>query len=111
MKPKRVILLEFNELCPGLLDQWIGRGLLPNFSTFYRESQVFVTQADVTDPMCLEPWSQWYSIHTGLSFEQDKVFHLTDGPGVSHGDIWQVLIDHGKSIWNCSSMNARRIAR
>ncbi len=102
-----VILIEFNELCPRLLDFWMAAGHLPNFKRFYEQSQVFVTEADETNPINLEPWIQWYSVHTGLPYQKHGVFHLTDGPRAGHPDIWSVLHDHGKRVWNCSSMNAR----
>jgi len=51
-----LIVLELNELCPSLLDRWMGEGLLPNFSALHARSDVFVTRADVSEPALLEPW-------------------------------------------------------
>lgn len=104
---KRVILLEFNELCPPLLARWIAEGKLPNFKRFYEASHVFTTLADETNPDYLEPWIQWYSLHTGLGYQQHGVLHLTDGPKASHKDIWQMLADNGLKVGNCGSMNAK----
>ncbi len=108
MKP--LILIEFNELCPSLLARWMGEGKLPNFAKFHAQSEVFTTQADEGEGPNLEPWIQWYSLHTGLPFSQHNVFHLTDGPRASHPDVWSILSAQGFSVWNCSSMNARRIS-
>ena len=105
---KPLILIEFNELCPPLLDRWMAEGRLPNFKAFYDSSQVFVTDSDETDPVNLEPWIQWYSLHTGLPFRDHKVFHLTDGPQAGHRDIWRALLENGKSVGNFLSMNAGR---
>lgn len=107
---QKVILVEFNELCPALLDQWMGSGTLPNFKRLHDASDVFITVPDVEEPVNLEPWIQWYSIHTGLPFAQHHVFHLTDGPRAGHPDIWSILHDSGKSVWNCSSMNAKQFS-
>lgn len=107
---RKVLLVEFNEICPPLLDRWMGEGKLPHFAALHAASQVFTTVADETDPVNLEPWIQWYSIHTGLPFSEHNVFHLTDGPKAGHSDIWQELHALGKSVMNCSSMNARPIA-
>ena len=107
---QKVILVEFNELCPALLDQWMASGDLPNFKRLHGVSEVFTTVADVSEPVNLEPWIQWYSIHTGMPFSEHKVFHLTDGPRAGHADIWSVLHDAGKKVWNCSSMNARQFS-
>ena len=109
MKPTRVVMLEFNELCPGLLDTWMADGLLPNFRKFHAGSEVFVSTADTDDPHFLEPWIQWYSIHSGLSIDQHAVFHLTDGQRAAHDDIWSVLARAGKTVGNGGSMNVRRL--
>jgi len=37
MSNERVILLEFNELTPALVERFIRVGKLPNFDRFYRE--------------------------------------------------------------------------
>src|ERR1041385_6678128 len=104
-----VILLEFNELCPALLDKWMRQRLLPNFSAFYGRSEVYTTVADELSPPHLEPWIQWYSLHTGLPYRVHGVSHLTDGPRADVQDVWSLLQQHGLTVWNCSSMNARAL--
>jgi hypothetical protein len=102
----KLIFLEFNELCPPLLEKWMAAGDLPNFKRFYDSSDVFITKPDVDSPVNLEPWIQWYSTHTGVSFEDHKVFHLGDGPKAGQPDIWTILLDSGFRVGNISSMNA-----
>ena len=99
-------MLEFNELCPRLLKTWMAAGKLPNFKRFFDESQVFLGTADVTEQANLEPWIQWYSLHTGLDYYQHQVFNLTDGPSAGHVDIWHALLDAGLSVGNFAGMNA-----
>jgi hypothetical protein len=106
----KVLLLEFNEICPPLLRRWMDQGKLPNFTALYNSSQIFTSIADVSEPEYLEPWIQWYSIHTGLPYDEHKVFYLTDGPKADHSDIWRRLAGLGKSVMNCGSMNARALA-
>jgi hypothetical protein len=106
----KVLLLEFNEICPPLIERWMNKGELPNFAEFHRSSEVFTTIADVADPEYLEPWIQWYSIHTGLSYSEHKIFYLTDGPKADHPDIWHWLQGLSKSVMNFGSMNARALA-
>src|SRR5215475_6735871 len=106
---KKLILIEFNELCPPLLARWMAEGKLPNFSTFHAQSDVFTTRADEPEGANLEPWIQWYSLHTGIPFSQHNVFHLTDGPRAAHPDMWSILSANGFSVGNCSIMNTRRI--
>lgn len=110
LQATKLIALELNELCPALLKQWMDEGLLPNFSRLYRQSDVFVTRADVTDPALLEPWIQWYSIHTGLGYDQHRVFHLTEGARASHPDIYRLLVDAGRRVASFASMNVAPFA-
>ncbi len=107
---KPIIFAEFNELCPALLDQWMAEGVLPNFKRLHDRSTVFETQADVEDSGQLEPWIQWYSLHTGLSYAQHGVFHLTEGAKANHDDLWHVLHAAGKKVGCFASMNSRPFA-
>ena len=107
LRPGKLIVAEFNELCPWLIDQWMAEGLLPNFKRMHGQSAVFETFADVTDPANLEPWIQWYSLHTGLSFDQHKVFHLTEGAQTTHDDLWRIAHAAGRRVINFAGMNAR----
>jgi hypothetical protein len=105
----RVIFLEFNELCPPILRHWMDARLLPNFSRFHAQSQVFVAEADAAAGDNLQPWIQWYSLHTGLDLDQHGVRNLTDGPAAGHDDIWSLLARNGIRVANWGSMNARAL--
>ncbi len=80
-------------------------GTLPNFKALHDRAQVFVTQADVNDPGLLEPWIQWYSLHTGLAYDQHGVFHLTEGTQAKHEDIYTSLRKAGRRVASFGSMN------
>jgi hypothetical protein len=110
MAPRKVLMLEFNELCPALLDRWIASGDLPNFARMRATSDSFVTAPDVKDSALLEPWIQWYSTHTGLAYDQHRVFHLTDGARAPHTDIYRALIAAGRTVGSFSSMNVAPFA-
>src|SRR3546814_6943557 len=84
----------------------MGDGSLPNFRRFFEGSQAFTTTADAAPP-ALEPWIQWYSLHTGLSYQQHGVFRLTDGPRAAYPDIWEVIRYADLTVFNCSRMNAK----
>ena len=73
------------------MEKWIASGDLPNFRKLRDQSQVFTTNADVDTAEHLEPWIQWYSMHTGLPYDVHGVYHLTDGPKANYEDIWQIL--------------------
>lgn len=107
---RRLIFAEFNELCPWLIERWTDEGKLPNFRRLQRQSVTFTTEADVADPGNLEPWIQWYSLHTGLSFDQHRVFHLTDGAKADHDDLWHTAHRAGLKVGSFASMNTRPFA-
>ena len=51
MRPSSaVLLLEFNELSPALLDRFIEAGELPNFANLRDESDVYITEAAERPP-------------------------------------------------------------
>ncbi|GER01040.1 hypothetical protein JCM17845_16630 [Iodidimonas gelatinilytica] len=107
---RRVILLEFNELCPPLLDRWMGEGKLPNFKVLHDRSKVFETLADEPEGPNLEPWIQWHSIHTGQPFSDHKVFHLTEGKRYKGTDWYEHFRENGLSVASFGSMNVRPFA-
>ncbi len=110
MQAKKLVFLEFNELCPSLLARWMGQGVLPSFKKFHDDSQVFTGTADAREQEFLEPWIQWYSQHTGLDYYTHNVFHLTDGPAAPYTDIWHSLLDGGLSVGNFAGMNAGKLS-
>jgi hypothetical protein len=111
MHPAPLILIEFNELCPGLLAEFMGEGLLPNFLRFYESSTVFTTDAGEETPH-LEPWIQWPTVHSGMPFAEHRVFHLGDGRELEHPCMGEVLSDAGVpvGIFGSMNMNYRRLS-
>jgi hypothetical protein len=101
---KYVILLEFNELCPSLMEQFIQEGKLPNFQLLYNESEVYTTDAEEESPY-LEPWIQWVTVHSGVPYSQHKVFLLDEGYKLNTKSIWDILSELELRVWVCGSMN------
>ncbi|MEO5599270.1 MAG: alkaline phosphatase family protein [Novosphingobium sp.] len=101
----RVLVLEFNELSPALLDRMIAQGQLPNFARLRDSGLAAVTDAGETPPN-LEPWIQWVTVHTGLPFAEHGCFQLNDGATLEAPRIWDLVSRAGRSNWICGSMNA-----
>lgn len=99
-----VILLEFNEICPTLLQQFMARGELPNFRRFYESSQVYVTDAREEHPN-LEPWIQWVTVHSGKPYDDHGVFYLGDGRNLRSKCVAELLSDAGIRVGVFGSMN------
>src|ERR1700730_16936993 len=104
MKRERIVCLEFNELCPALMDQFISEGKLPNFQRLRSESHVYLTDAEEKPPN-LEPWIQWVTVHSGMQFKEHRVFHLGDGPALRQKCVWDLLSDANYKVAVCGSMN------
>jgi hypothetical protein len=101
-----VILVEFNELCPPLMKRFMDRNILPNFRRFHGESEVYTTEA-AEKPPYLEPWIQWITVHSGVGYEDHKIFNLDEGHNLAAPALWDVLSDAGLRTWVCGSMNPR----
>lgn len=102
---RRLIMLEFNELCPSLMDRFIADGRLPNFRKLRDSSVVYTTDAEEKAPY-LEPWIQWVTVHTGTSYKEHGAFDLGDGHKVAFPRVWDLVGEAGHKVWICGSMNA-----
>jgi Type I phosphodiesterase / nucleotide pyrophosphatase len=100
----KLILAEFNELSPVLMDKFIAAGKLPNFERLRGESEVYLTDAR-EEQENLEPWIQWITIHSGLSYAEHGIKNLGDGHKLTERNLWDLLSDDGKRVWVCGSMN------
>jgi hypothetical protein len=99
-----VILVEFNELTPRLMEQWMRAGELPNFQRFHREAHVYLTDAEEHGEE-LNPWIQWVTAHTGVSLARHGVRHLNETRELAYEQLWDVLSRAGHDVWVCGSMN------
>lgn len=102
-----LVLLEFNELTPALMDRFIAEGKLPNFARLRESSRVFTSDAEEQEPY-LEPWIQWVTVHTGMPYSEHGIFRLSEGNKLQHKNVWDLISEAGESVWICGSMNAKR---
>lgn len=98
------IVLEFNELSPALIDRFIAEGELPNMARMRDGGFSAVTDAEEEAPN-LEPWIQWVTVHTGMSFNEHGCFNLNEGAALNAPRIWDLTSAAGQSNWICGSMN------
>jgi hypothetical protein len=101
---KKVILLEFNELTPSLMDKFIEAGRLPNFKKFRDQATRYETLAAEVAPD-LEPWIQWVTVHTGLNYKEHQLFHLNEGHKLAAPRIWDIVSRGGMRSLVFGSMN------
>jgi hypothetical protein len=102
----KVLLLEFNELCPSLMHKFISEGHLPNFEQLHGQSFAYVTDAQEPQKN-LEPWILWVNVHTGVPFAEHGILNLGDEAKLKHQSLWDIANSQGKSAWICGSMNVK----
>jgi hypothetical protein len=101
---RRVLMLEFNELAPPLMDRFMTDGQLPNFRRLHSESQIYITEATERG-WDLNPWIQWVTVHSGVDFRVHGITELDEGGKLQAHRIWDVVSEAGLSVWVCGSMN------
>ncbi len=100
-----MILLALNELNIEFVEKYISKGFLKNFKLLLNNGYT-ITKSE-KEYQLLEPWIQWTTVQTGLSFEEHKIFRL--GDIVERNDIVQIfeeLEKSGLSVGVISAFNA-----
>lgn len=104
---QKILQLELNEVNFEFVQAYCARGKLPTLGRLIQRHGLIETTSELAHDE-LEPWIQWVSAHTGLSFADHRVFRL--GDILDRRDlrqIWEVLEDEGYSVGAISPMNAR----
>lgn len=105
-RPRKVLLLEFNELTFSIIDPLIEQGKLPNFARMKREGTWSAPDA-VERPPHLDPWITWVTVHTGVDSSQHGAFVLEqDSDTIRAKRTWDYAIDAGKSVGIFGSISA-----
>lgn len=112
MRPKiqPLILLEFNEVNFDFVQRYIREGHLESIAALLTSSGLAETTSEVKYEQ-LEPWIQWVSAHTGLSFAEHSVFRLGDIAQHDLEQIWERLEAEGIEVGAVSPINASNRTR
>ena len=100
---QRTIQIEFNELSPVLIDEFIEAGELPNFARLRDGSEVFVT--DASNEVNLNPWVQWPTLHTGIDDSEHGIRDLGEADRVKGRGVARELAAAGFKVGVFGSMN------
>jgi len=105
-QPKRLILLELNEINFDLVERYLSEspGRFQGFEKLLACKGVHTTSEEAYEE--LEPWIQWVSVHTGKSYNEHKLFRLGDVVGSKVPQFFEQLEMAGVSIGGISPMNA-----
>ena len=104
-KEQKLIFWELNEINFDYVNFYIGEGKLPNWKKLIEDHGLFTTIAEENYNE-LEPWIQWPTIRTGLTFEEHGVFRLGDIERSGLRQHWEILEDRGYSVASLSAINA-----
>ena len=105
IKEKQLIFWELNEINFEYVNFYIEKGYLPNWKKIIEKNGLFTTIVKENYNQ-LEPWIQWPTLRTGLTFDEHKIFRLGD---IGIGGLrqhWEILEDKGFSVAAISPINA-----
>lgn len=100
-----MILLALNELNLDYIKGYVSQGKLSNFGTLLKNGVVTTTSENKYE--LLEPWIQWATVQTGMTYEEHQVFRL--GDMVDRPEVYQIFEDlenSGLSVGAISPFNA-----
>ncbi len=101
----RLLFLELNELNFEFVEYYARQGALPTLARLLREHGYARTSSETLYER-IEPWIQWFTVHTGKAFDEHGVFRLGDGPASGTRQIWEELAQRGLRVGAFSPMNA-----
>lgn len=107
---QKLVLLELNEVIFPYVEGYIHKGHLPHFREILARCGYRTTDSEKSYAQ-LEPWIQWVSAHTGLTYDEHRVFRLGDIAGSRVRQIFEMLEERGVSIGAVSPMNAENRLR
>ena len=85
-----MILLALNEVNIDFVKKYINEGHLNNFRKLF-ENGIIKSKSE-SEYNLLEPWIQWPTVHTGLKFNEHKLFRLGDIVNKNEiGQIFEIL--------------------
>ena len=100
-----LIFLVLNEVNFEFVEHYARHGKLPAFARLI-ETQGYARTRSEDLYEQIEPWIQWFTVHTGKSFAEHRVFRLGDGAGAGVAQIWEELARRGLRVGAFSPMNA-----
>lgn len=103
---QQLLFLELNEINFEFLQRYIDRGELPNFRDVFARHGFEETESEQRYDE-LEPWIQWVTAHTGLTYAEHGVYRLGDIVGTDLPQIWEQLEEVGLKVGAISPMNAK----
>ena len=106
----QALLLEINEVNFDHVRTYVDRGALQNLARLIESHGVIETSSENAYEE-LEPWIQWVTAHSGLTFKEHGVFRLGDVVQHEIRQVWEHLETKGLTVGAISPMNAKNRTR
>ena len=110
MAQPNIYFLQLNEINFDYIDEYIRLGYLPTFKKLF-EKHGYVETTSETEHHLANPWIQWPTVHTGMSYAEHKVFRLGDIVKTNHEMIYEALERNGVSVAALAAFNARNTTK
>src|SRR5687767_6687545 len=105
-RPRKVLLLEFNEITWTIIDPMIAKGRLPNLARMRHEGTSASPEA-LEKPPYLDPWITWVTLHAGVERSVHGASVLEqDSRTINAKKSWDYVVDAGKSVGVFGSIGA-----
>lgn len=107
MEKKQLVLIQLNELNFEIVDKYIEKynGRFKNFEAINKLGvKKTKSEKNYND---LEPWIQWYSVYTGKTLDEHKIFRLGDSVNDHRKLIYDEIESLGYKIGAVAPMNAK----
>jgi hypothetical protein len=101
----KLILIELNEINFDLVKSYIEKGVNLKSFDYLIENDLQITKSESKYEL-LEPWIQWPSVHTGLSYDDHHTFRLGDFIKSNKSQFFELVENAGFSVGAISPMNA-----
>lgn len=102
----KLLLLELNEINFDVVNQYLSfnKNQFSNLKILLDSGLVRTSSESLYEE--LEPWIQWASVHTGLTYQEHNIFRLGDAVGTDKPQIFELIEQAGFKVGSISAMNA-----
>jgi len=105
-EPRKVLLLEFNEITWTVADRFMRDGKMPHLQRLRGEGTAAAPEA-LERPPFLDPWISWVTLHTGVDRSVHGALVLEqDVTTIRAKRTWDYALEGGKSIGVFGSISA-----
>ena len=105
---RKLLIIELNEFNIDLLKEASRKLNLKNIQKILMMSKHSTFCDENEEHHGLDPWVQWVSIHTGVSFNDHKIKHLGEVNSLSFPQIWESLSNYKISSGIWGALNASK---